>query len=304
MRTLPTPVVSLWIAGVVCVPVSAQRTAPADIVGCYDVTEGEWRPDTSRVWEFEGQSPSTFGRFEMWYTIPPRIEVSAEEDWLSRERSLAPPLFSLTTPPDAIPAPHNRAWWRQQGDSIFLALSNGFVGVGARLRATSDGLTGQVTTRSDAGGTRPWHRDVRLESVACDSPPPVSIDAMEPLPRTVELVGGQRIEVGRPLTEALQVVGIRSSILRIVGQTTGLLASSDSVRATTTADGDVYHVDVYFFEPDAYDMLLARLREVLGPPHSEAVGAQWGNQMTEVLLRHWENGRTSVTLRDPRYRGR
>ena len=193
MRTLPTPVVSLWIAGVVCVPVSAQRTAPADIVGCYDVTEGEWRPDTSRVWEFEGQSPSTFGRFEMWYTIPPRIEVSAEEDWLSRERSLAPPLFSLTTPPDAIPAPHNRAWWRQQGDTIFLALSNGFVGVGARLRATSDGLTGQVTTRSDAGGTRPWHRDVRLESVACDSPPPVSIDAMEPLPRA----GGRAEDRGR-----------------------------------------------------------------------------------------------------------
>ncbi len=185
--------------------------------------------------------------------IPPRIEFGGPVKW---DSSYA----EILVPKGALPSVHNDMRGLVVDDSLYLTFSTGFAGVRARLGRLGEAWTGTARWFADDVPHQVDVRAMNLTPVSCDSPPPVSIDALRPpIPRSVELEGGTAITLWEPLPEAVDT--IRAGRLHVVGRTTGLFGATDSISVRLDLlRGLVESITLRHPDADAHAAVLERLR--------------------------------------------
>ncbi|MCY4572932.1 MAG: hypothetical protein OXF01_09025 [Gemmatimonadetes bacterium] len=199
-------------------------------------------------------------------------------------------------PKGALPSVHNDMRGLVVHDSLYLTFSTGFSGVRARLGRLGEGWTGTARWFVDVVPFQVNVRVMDLTLVPCDSPPPVSIDALRPaIPRSVELEGGQAITLWEPLPESVDT--ILAGRLLIVGRTTGLFGATDSISVRLDSlRGLVKTITLWYPDVDAHAVVLGRLRDRYG------LNTSASNPVTglSVPRRGGASDETSVELRDRR----
>ena len=308
MRTLRTVLVSLLGVGAAGAAPAQAQEAPSELLGCYDVTEGAWAQDTSQEYPIPSTPPHDLGVDSMWYQVPPRIELIAEMEGSPR---VGGP-WVLATPRGALPAPHWFTSWTVRGDSLRLGLSTGLSGVEGWLLNEAAQWVGVARTFSDNVGTQPYVRRIALERVGCDSPPPVPIDAMRVVTRSVELVDGTTITLGEPLPRSLETMDRPSGAMRVFGTTTGLFASTDSIVVLPPAGPDdepprpISLVQMRFAPPLDRADTMRLLTALLGDPDSSSLdandffAARWASRTTTLRVRGGPGGISRISMSDPR----
>lgn len=292
-RAIP-PLLGIALA---TVPLSAQEH-PAELTGCYDVTVGEWY-----VLEYGNRGPEAPFAYQrrdsLDFELPSRIEFAGPHMRGNR----TPPRTQIVVPEGALPSIHRIAFAEVTDDSLYLAFSTGHAGLRVSLNRLPNGWAGIASTFVDDSGERVDARSVTLIPARCDSPPPVGIDAMLPAPRSVELEDGAVIDLGKPLPESVETVPGPGGSARVVGRTTGLFATTDSIRVLldrAPLDRVVVSSIRLIYPHDDYGTLVNRFRDVFGP--REGV---WYNRVTLVLLgvteSHGDVPVTIIELLDPRY---
>jgi hypothetical protein len=297
----------ILVSAVWSAPVSAQLTE-AQLLGCYDVAEGEWtegrlggrfRADMVRM----ESVPSSQGLDSAFYQVPPRLRLAGPPD----DTTYLGNYGRIIVPAGAIPTPHMYMSHRVRNDTLRLVFSTGFHGVMAHLVPQSGGAwAGQASTHSDNLGERPWIRPIELTPVACDSPPPVPSSAMRAVPGAVQLVGGATIVLGEPLPESLETMPRRSGALTVVGRTEGMFGTTDSIAVVIDPDrGRIGTIQLIYLDADMSSVVEARISEVYGPParsgETESASLQWRNRVTRVSLSRGSTTRFRILLRDYRY---
>ena len=264
---------------------------PAELTGCYDITARE--PDSADGPRLEiGSGSGSEGE------IPPRIEFAGPFRGFGPDTSRT----QIVVPEGALPSVHSMTWGQIIGDSLNLVFSTGYGGVEATLGWTGDRWVGAARTFRDFGP--PFEFDagsIELVPVSCDSPPPVPVDAMLPITRSVELEGGLAITLGEPLPEALGTTPALGSTLTVTGsRTTGLFAGADSV--VVTSRRRVTHIWLHFTDPDAYSDVKARLQRAYGAPEEDPFGEHpvFENPITMLLVDDLANSPGYVLLMDRR----
>ena len=174
-------------------PVTAQAR-PAELTGCYDITAGV--PDSAEGPRLKIGLGSGYDS-----EVPPRIEFAGQFPGFAEGDTLG---TQIVVPEGALPSVHSLMWGEVVGDSLELVFSTGFGGVRATLSWTGDHWAGSARLRSDVTPHESDAGPIELAPVSCDSPPPVSSDAMLPITRFVELEGGLVISLGEPLPEAME----------------------------------------------------------------------------------------------------
>ena len=288
-------------------------TEGSELTGCYDVTEGEWVVEEAVPGEDVYLMPSEQGYDSVDYQIPPRIQFGGPSD-------RQPSLTEIVVPEGALPTPHRYTGAEIIGDSLVLFFSTGYVGVRAALARSGTGWAGTARTFVDHTPHQVNARPVELTLVPCDSPPPVSIEVMPVMPRTVELEGGQGITLGQPLPELVErvalprdtfetagVVFLAERKARVVGRTRGLFGATDSIHVVLTDDGVVHTVRLEYQGPDDHASLQARLHAPDGLPEvvlSASVGGNdYRNRVTGLSVWTWRPDRAEVRLYDRRLGG-
>ncbi len=253
-----------------------------ELTGCYDVTYGGSVPVPS-----DGESG---------FEIPPRIQFSGTAFH-------NPSATRIVVPEGSLPSVHGftSAW--VSGDSLRMSFSTGYIGVAATLGPSGDGWVGTARAwshyRPPQVKFEPW--PVELAPVPCDSPPPVSIDVMRPLGRSVTFADGRTITVGEPAPEWLETIidGDGNGELAGVGPVQGIFGTPERIAVSVRRryGGIVTGVRLYYSpETDAFERLEERLRDAYGEPY----GAQ--DQGTRVV--RYRNRITDLALmllRDPGY---
>lgn len=269
---------------------TATRPSSETANGCHDVTVGEWAVEKP----VPGQEPEPVpsaepvpGTTNSSTEVPPRIEFGGPVEWDSS-------YTEIVVPKGALPSVHNDMRGLVVDDSLFLVFSTGFSGVRARLGRFGEGWTGTARWFVDVLPFQVNVRAMNLTPVSCDSPPPVSIDALRPaIPRSVELEGGQAITLWEPLPESVDT--IRAGRLHVVGRTAGLFGATDSIAVRLRRRGGlVESITLWYPNADAHAAVLGRLRDRYG------LSASASNPVTglSVPRRGGASGETSVELRD------
>jgi hypothetical protein len=128
---------------------------------CYEVLLGEWQQflgTTAPAWPAEPPPPlDPAAPRSLDHTLPPRIGLGAD----SVRGGL-----QLVVPPDWH-VQHRIRSWRQQGDSMFVALSTGFTGTQARFARAGTAWRGWRRLFSDAGVPPPNFQPVELIPTPC-----------------------------------------------------------------------------------------------------------------------------------------
>lgn len=293
-------------------PDSASEPAPAP-TGCYDATEGVWVVERAVPGRSPAPIPSEAGGDTAIYQIPPRITFGGRTDrW--------PAMTEVVVPEGALPTPHRWMTGEIAGDSLTLVFSTGYDGIVATLARSVEGWVGTARTFTDVIPHQVNARPVELTAVPCDSPPPLSIEVMPTIPRTVELEGGQAINLGHPLPDMVERVDLpRDSFelagrvfappheVRIVGRTRDLFGATDSIHAVLTDDGVVHTIRLQYLGADDLASLQARLHSPGGLPEAvlsqSAGGSSFRNRITELSIRRWRSDRMEVGLSDRRLGG-
>ncbi len=310
MRHVAVPLAGLALAVFDTASATAQDHAAAP-VGCYDITVGDWYV----AYSVPNKPPSPLpdeGGDSIHYEIPPRIEFVGPFPHPSQEQ-VPGSTSRIVVPEGALPSMHEHMSGWIEGDSLGLGFSTGHAGVTATLGRSGDGWTGIARTFVDYHPSQVNARSIALVAVSCDSPPPVSIDAMRPVARSVELEGGVVIALGKPLPESVRTAPTRYyDWTRVVGRTTGRFATTESIEIETRTDPwgnpDVEVVtQVHLSYPrEDYQRLSARFREMFGSPDRYAPDESepplgWRNRITELRLRvteqHSDDVLTLVSLR-------
>ena len=286
-------------------PLAAQEDT-AELTGCHDIIVGDWY-----VLEYGLDGPSA----PLWhqrsdsldFELPSRIQFAGPY-W---RRDLIPPRTQIIVPEGALPSIHRSTLAWIADDSLHLVFSTGHAGVRARLPRSEDGWAGTAITFYDDGG-QVDARPMELIPADCNSTPPVSIDAMRTLARSVELEGGAAITLGKPLPDAVQAVAVpdRPWQLVVLGQTTALFGTTDSIRIRTGGspvypDSPVVRNIELIYPRHYFETLEARFRDVFGSPNRGKGSADirypdlsvsWANRITWMdLLVAGRNGGASVT---------
>ncbi len=240
---------------------TATRPSSETPGGCHDVTVGEWLVEKL----VPGQEPEPVPTAELvpgsthsHTEIPPRIEFAGPVAWDSS-------YTEIVVPKGALPSVHNDMRGLVVDDSLYLTFSTGFAGVQARLGRLGEAWTGTARWFVDVVPHQINVRAMNLTPVPCDSPPPVSIDALRPpIPRSVELEGGNAITLWEPLPESVDT--IRAGRLYVVGRTTGLFrGATDSISVRLDLlRGLVESITLRYPNADAHAAVLARLRDRYG----------------------------------------
>ena len=232
-----------------------QRTT--ELSGCYDIAVGEWIVDEPAPGQPPRPLPNETGDSTI-FEMPPRIKFDGTfRDFDGRLTSRT----RIVVPEGALPSVHGYMSGDLVGDTLLLGFSTVFAGVGGRLPPSGNGWAGTVFTHTDTGG---WNRrPVELTRVSCDSPPPVSIDAMRPLARSVELEGGLVIALGKPLPGSLEMAPGHLRFFRVVGRTAGLFRTTDSISVLVGWDQEVASIKLSY-PVDDYQRLAARFRDSFG----------------------------------------
>lgn len=272
IRTAALAVVCLGTLWAPPVPVVAQLAGT-----CLDVVEmGPWVPvESTRAGENFRGGPPAEDNYNKAFPVRIRIvdDTMGTGEWSRFE-----------IPEDAQQTPHSRRGWSFSEDTLRLYLSDGFHGVRAHLLRNGDGWAGTLRTHSDDGRTRLYERDLALGPVSCDSPPPISADEDPPLLRTLELVGGESLELGEPLPESVLTEPRPSRWLTILAEPAGRFAGGDTVLVEVGwRSGRVANIEVRF-PPDFDVSSLAATLEADFGPGTGAIGTAWRNRTTRVWV--------------------
>ena len=289
MRYIVLPVGYLALAALGAGTMAAQER-PAELTGCYDITARDLLTDDK-----VGSGSDS--------EIPRRIEFAGPAPTLYVGDTLR---TEIVVPEGALPSVHPMMWGEIIGDSLHVSFSTGFGGVTATMGWAGDRWSGVARHRYDVNPHFIDAGPIELTRVSCDSPPPVSIDAMLPIARSVELVGGLVITLGEPLPEALETTPARGSTLTVTGaRTTGTFAGADSVTVGGPSRRPVTHIWVHYSDPSAYSNVKTRLRRAFGVPREDEVGhARFRNPITSLLVDDLTNSTGQILLMDIHYWGR
>lgn len=276
-------------------PLGAQEPT-TDLTGCYDIKVGDWLAP-ERVPGQPAHPPPDETADSATFEIPPRIQFAGVfRDFYGRLTSRT----RIMVPEGALPSEHGFMSGALVGDSLLLGFNDGFAGVWGKLAPSGNGWAGIVSTHIDTS-IRSNRRPVELTPVSCDSPPPVSIDAMRPLTRSVELEGGAVIDLGSPLPESLEMAPGRFSDFRVVGRTTGLFGTTDAISVLMGWDQEVVSIALTYPE-DEYEILASGFRDVFGSSRGAWLPSlHWRNRITYLDLSPNRVG-TRVRLGDSRLR--
>ena len=285
MRYVVLPVGWLALAALGAGTMAAQER-PAELTGCYDITARDLLTD-----DLVGSG--------LEHEIPRRIEFAGPFPALVSELLFGDTLRTeIVVPEGAIPSVHRLMWGQIIGDSLEVDFGTGFGGVTATMGWAGDRWSGVARHRYDVNPRFSDAGPIEFTRVSCDSPPPVSIDAMLPIARSVELVGGPLITLGEPLPEALETAPARGTILTVTGaRTTGLFAGADSVAVGGASQRRVTHIWMHYSDPSAYSNVKARLGRAYRVPREDEVGhAGFRNPLTSLLVDDLANGTGQIIL--------
>ena len=282
-------------------PLPAQEPA-AELTGCYDITVGDWIMPEPAPGRPPRPSPSETGDSAL-FEIPPRIEFAGtfrDRDGRLTSRT------RIVVPEGALPSVHAYMSGDLVGDTLLLGFHSVFYSVGGRLPPSGNGWSGTLFARTDTGGK--GSRPLELTPADCDSPPPLPIDAMRPVPRSVELEGGLVISLGEPIPESLEMAPGQLRRYRVIGRTTGLFGTTDSISVLVGRDLEVASVRLTY-PAEAHGDLADWLRERLGSTHgaveSDRMSLHWRNRITDLRLTRsgssGNGGATRVNLDDQRF---
>ena len=284
MRARPAwTIAALLAAALGTAPLTAQEPT-TELTGCHDVVVGDW---FVLVYGLDGPEAPLLheGVDSLDFELPSRIEFAGPR-WPTDTES--PTL--IVVPPGALPSIHHRTHAWPEGHSLRMIFGTGYSGLDIRLARSGEGWSGIATTLMHIGGVQVNARTVKLIPASCDSPPPVSIDAMRPLARSVELEGGSVITLDRPLPEsvAIEAVPGRSGRFNVAGRTTALFGSTDSIRIEmgkirSSPDVEVVYYIELIYPKDYFEVLAARFRDVFGSP-TPGTEFAWHNRITRMSL--------------------
>lgn len=276
---------SALLVGVVACASRGERpvnTLQLDTVlsGCYDVTHGG--------------SPTIPSDGGSGFVIPPRIQFSGTPFH-------NPSATRIVVPEGALPSVHGftSAWI--VGDSLHMSFSTGYYGERAVLGPSGDGWVGTARSWTHLSRHGVDAGLIELAPVPCDSPPPVPIDVMRPLGRSVTFADGHTITVGEPAPEWLETIIDEdgNGELPGAGPVQGIFGTPERVTVSVRRryGGIVTRVRLFYSaEADAFERLEERLRDAYGEPD----GAQ--DQSTRVVrYRNRITDSALMLLRHPRY---
>lgn len=288
---------ALLTAALGTAPLSAQEPT-TELTGCHDIVVGDWF--VLLYGEDGPEAPLLHQRGDsLDFELPSRIEFAGPR-WPTDTES--PTL--IVVPPGALPSIHHHRIARFAGHSLRMSFGTGYSGLVIRLARSGEGWSGIATTGVDYSGEQVNARTVKLIPASCDSPPPVSIDAMRPLARSVELEGGSVITLGRPLPEsvAIEAVPDQPDRFHVAGRTTALFGSTDSIRIEmgkirSSPDVEVVYYIELIYPEDYFERLAARFRDVFGSP-TPGTEFSWHNRVTRMDLHYVsrDGGRRLVVL--------
>ena len=280
MRYLVFPIGCLALAALAAGTMAAQER-PAELTGCYDIT---------------GELPHHGVGSGFETEVPTRIEFAGPFRWSDRDTLRT----AIVVPEGALPSTHSLMWGVIVGDSLNVRFSTGFGGVTATLGWTGDRWIGVARHFVDFSWDLVEIGPIELVPVSCASPPPVSIDAMLPITRSVELVGGLVITLDEPLPEVLETAPALGSTLTVTGaRTAGLFAGADSV--TVALRGRVTHIWLHYTDPDTYSNVKARLQLAYGAPEDDHLGdTSFSNPITLLMMDDLGNNQGQIVLMDRR----
>ncbi len=268
-------------------PAPEARQGSTELTGCYDVTSGG-------LTTVPAQGGSGF-------EIPPRIQFSGRGFHNASATR-------IVVPEGALPSIHGftSAW--VSGDSLRMSFSTGYIGVGATLGPSGDGWVGTARAwshyRPPQVKFEPW--PVELAPVPCDSPPPVSIDVMRPLGRSVTFADGRIITVGEQVPEWLETIIDEdgNGELTGVGPMQGIFGIPERITVSVRRNygGLVTRVRLWYPET-AFGTLEERLRDEYGAPEGTDVGVvRYENRITALVLFLWDADNVVILdLRDRRW---
>jgi hypothetical protein len=223
-----------------------------ELVGCYDLTIGEWAPALP-----EG-SPS-------WYvTPPPRIELT---DTFAARHGVPDSLRRAVTPaPGVMPSVHSMAFWSMPSpDTVALVWSNGFTGVRLRVGRTETGLAGNARSFTDVVGDPRHEAPALARPVACDAPMAAAWRERYPYGRGFLLATGDSLLLDAPLPVGVtgDSVGRAAFMLDVVPG--GVLAGATSVVVALDREGNISSIRANFPSDARLENLVILMEAVWGP---------------------------------------
>lgn len=282
--TIGRAIVALLATVLVTTPLSAQEPT-TELTGCHDLIVGDW---FVLMYGDDGpEAPLLHQRGDsLDFELPSRIEFAGSYSRTDPEH----PWTRIVVPGGALPSIHHHSIARFAGHLLHISFSTGHAGMDIRLVRSMEGWSGMATTFVDYSGEQVNARAVTLIPASCASPPPVSIDAMRPLARSVELEGGLVIILDRPLPESVLIEAFpgRPGRFHVAGRTTALFGSTDSIRiemgkSRSSPDVEVVYYIELFYPKDYFEVLAARLRDVFGSP-TPGTAFSWHNRVTRMDL--------------------
>lgn len=281
MRCIVFPTCCLALAALAAGTLAAQES-PAGLTGCYDITARDLLTD-----DLVGSG--------LEHEIPRRIEFAGTYRGWSDRDSLR---TAIVVPEGALPSVHHLMSGEIIGDSLHVGFSTGYGGVTAMLGWTGERWVGVARHFYDVGP--PFEEDagpIELTPANCDSPPPIPVDVMLPITRSVELEGGLAITLGEPLPETLGTTPERFTYKQVTGRTTGLFAGTDSISVGLVEQWGVTQIRLHYTDPGAYSSAQTRLRRAYGAPEEDQSGyARFSNPTTRLVLIDLANGAGHVLL--------
>lgn len=170
------------------------------------------------------------------------------------------------------------------------------MGIGAILGPSGEGWVGTARSWTHYQPRQlepPQPEPIELAPVPCDSPPPVSIDVMRPLGRSVTFVDGRTITVGEPAPEWLETIIDEdgNGELTGAGPLQGIFGTPERITVSVRRNYGRFVTRVRLFyspETDTFVRLEERLRDACGPPDgTQDQGTRvvrYRNRITDLAL--------------------
>ena len=294
------PRILRWATVQTCALLLTYEMAIAQVGTCFDLqTVGNWvLVDSAGPGGASRVRPDESGD-SLNLTPPTRIGLAAEAVPFARDWS------SIIVPENSLQVPHEFKGWRIVQDTLHIVFSTGFSGTRGVLRRSGSAWRGSIRNFSDALPFDVWEREVDLQTVDCDSAPryPASIDRV--LLRSIDLISGESIELGRPLPSGLMTERRASGALTVLDQTIGLLAGASEIVVGSNPAELVNRIELHLDVSTDLVSLVNALEVQLGPSQSTVLGGwSWRNRSTRVsVYRSSASQAVRILLTDPRYGG-
>jgi len=268
----------LFMAYVSVVPTSLlAQDLTSSAFGCYDVEIGTWVPALEMGLDSLTLAPPS-------RVVMDTIQNPPGQGSFSR-------YHQLRVPPGALPSVHSYSGWIAQGDSIRLAWSDLLHGFAAEVREVPGGFSGRAHSMWDSP-REPQSAPFHLKRVSCESTPLVSLEDQRPIPSSILVADGPRLELGETFAPGPDwEVRIRRVFILNDVEVEGL-GRVRFVEAKVREDGELFSISVYLPFDSDFDAHAARLMEEIGVPsggidpteRSEDQWVFWSNRTQEYAL--------------------